>query len=59
MSGTHVHLPSIEQLKEDVNKNGIEKIIKRYSCYDFLIGSNESLDFLREKYNEFKKGETK
>lgn len=56
MSSTHIHLPSLEQLMEDVNKNGIEKVIKRYSCYEFLIGSTESLEFLREKYDEFKKG---
>ena len=56
MSSTHIHLPSLEVLKEDVNKNGIEKVIKRYSCYEFLIGSSESLEFLREKYDEFKKG---
>lgn len=56
MSSTHIHLPSLEVLKEDVNKNGIEKVIRRYSCYEFLIGSTESLEFLREKYDEFKKG---
>ena len=56
MAGIHIHLPSLEQLMEDVNKNGIEKVIRRYSCYEFLIGSTESLEFLREKYDEFKKG---
>lgn len=56
MSSTHIHLPSLEELKEDVNKNGIGKVIKRYSRYEFLIGSTESLEFLLEKYDEFKKG---
>lgn len=56
MAGTHIHLPSYNILKEDVEKNGIELIIKKYSCYDFLIGSNESLEFLRVKYDDFKKG---
>ena len=56
MAGTYIHLPSFEQLKEDVENLGIEKAIKRYSCYEFLIGSVESLEFLKEKYDEIKKG---
>lgn len=56
MADIHIHLPSLEQLTEDVENLGIEKVIKRYSCYEFLIGSVESLEFLREKYDEFKKG---
>ena len=56
MAGTHIHLPSFEDLMEDVENLGIEKVIKRYSCYEFLIGSNESLEFLLKKFDEFKKG---
>lgn len=56
MSNTHLHLPSIERLKEDVDKYGVEKVIKRYSSYEFLIGSTESLDFLLELIDDYKKG---
>lgn len=55
MSGTHVHLPSIERLIDEYERNGLQKLIDHYSCYEFLIGDHESIVFLEEKYEEYKK----
>ena len=53
MSGTHVHLPSIERLIDEYEKNGLQKLIDHYFCYGILIGDHKSIIFLEEKYEEY------
>lgn len=56
MSGSHTFLPSLDKIKDEINKNGLEITIKKYLSYDYLIGSKECMDFLIEKSREIKKG---
>jgi hypothetical protein len=49
-----VHLPSLDKLKIIVEKDGIEGLIDKYSCYDFLVGTTESIEYFQEIYNKFK-----
>lgn len=55
MTGTHVHLPTIVELKKQFKKLGLECFIKHYSCYDFLVGETDSMKYMEEKYEEYKK----
>lgn len=54
MTKLKVNVPSVSELKDFLKDNSLEKLIHRFSCYDFLIGSSESLKFLKEKYDEYK-----
>ena len=55
MSETHTNLPSIEKLKMECEKYGLEGLINHYYRYDILIGNEESIMFLEEKYEEYVK----
>lgn len=54
MTLTHAYLPSIKKLKNDVEKKGANEVIQRYSCYEYLVGSTEAIDYLNEIYIKFK-----
>ena len=51
MSYTHLHLPEINDLKRILTETP-EKI-KYYMKYGALMGSNESMEYLTNKINEY------
>lgn len=54
MTKLKMNVPSVHCLNDYLIKHGLHKLISRFSCYEHLIGSSESIDFLREKYKEYK-----
>lgn len=59
MTKLKANIPSVPELENYLKKRGLKKLIRRFSCYEYLIGDTESLDFLREKYNEYKEQKIK
>jgi hypothetical protein len=55
MSSLYTHIPSLENLKEEIDTNGLEKTIEYYSKYEWLIGDSDAIKYLEEKNEEFKK----
>jgi len=51
MSYTHLHLPEINDLKRILSEEP-EKI-KYYMKYGALMGSNESMEYLTNKINDY------
>jgi len=52
MSYTHLHLPEINDLKQILSEEP-EKI-KYYMKYGALMGSNESMEYLTNKINDYR-----
>jgi len=52
MSYTHLHLPEINDLKRILSEEP-EKI-KYYMKYGALMGSNESMEYLTNKINDYR-----
>ena len=52
MSYTHLHLPEIDDLKRILSEEP-EKI-KYYMKYGALMGSNESMEYLTNKINDYR-----
>ena len=50
MGFNKVYLPPIEVLKERLEKEGVESLLKTYRSYDLVMGSTESVDFLDSLY---------
>ena len=55
MSNTHVHVPSLENLKKELEIKGLEDFIRGYSRYECVIGDVESIEFLEEQNEILKK----
>ena len=53
MSYTHLHLPEIDILKEILTETPDR--IKYYMKYGAFIGSNESMNYLTKKIDEYTK----
>ena len=53
MSYTHLHLPEVDVLKS-ILKDTPDRI-KYYMKYGALIGSNESMEYLNKKIDEYTK----
>ena len=53
MSGTHTHLPKLEDLKDHLEKLGPDAFHKHYKCYDFLTGDNDAMEFLEEEIKKY------
>lgn len=51
MSYTHLHLPELNVLKQILTETPDK--IKYYMKYGALMGSNESMEFLNQKINEY------
>ena len=51
MSYTHLHLPELNVLKQILTETPNK--IKYYMKYGALMGSNESMEFLNQKINEY------
>lgn len=56
MSYTHLHLPEIDVLKRILTETPDR--IKYYMKYGALMGSNESMDYLTQKADEYKQKNT-
>jgi hypothetical protein len=59
MGFNQCYLKSVEDLNEELNKNGLEEFVKRYQKYDSLTGSSESFEFLEVKIMEYELHKTK
>jgi hypothetical protein len=55
MSNTHVHVPQLQSLIEELEKTNLIDFIDRYRKYEYLIGPSESIKFLEDKFEEYKK----
>ena len=53
MAGTHTHLPKLEDMKFQLEMLGPEKFHKQYSCYEFLIGPSDSMEFLENEIKNY------
>ena len=53
MSYTHLHLPEIDVLKQILTETPDR--IKYYMKYGALMGSNESMNYLTKKIDEYTK----
>ena len=56
MSYTHLHLPEVDVLKKILTETPDR--IKYYMKYGALMGSNESMDYLTQKADEYKQKNT-
>ena len=55
MTYLNVNVSELPQLKEDFERLGLEKFIERYTKYYTISGSPESVQFIEEKFEEYKK----
>lgn len=55
MGMLYVYLPDVKQLKNELNQIGLELFVKRYTSYESLSGSSESMNFVEEKVEEYEK----
>jgi hypothetical protein len=51
MGFNQCYLRKVEDLEDELNKNGLEAFVKRYEKYESLTGSSESFEFLEAKIN--------
>lgn len=54
MSFNKRHVPSVEVLKEQLTRLGMNSFLDRYTKPDALIGSQESLDFIDDILEDYK-----
>jgi hypothetical protein len=46
-------LPTINILKEELNRVGLDEFINRYKTYDCIMGEINSVDFLNTKIKQY------
>ena len=46
-------LPSIEIMKEEINRDGLETFVIRYGKYDSIMGESDRMEFLETKIKEY------
>jgi hypothetical protein len=51
MGFNQCYLRKVEDLEDELNRNGLEAFVKRYEKYDSITGSSESFEFLEAKIN--------
>lgn len=51
MGFNQCYLRDVKQLESELASVGLETFVKRYSKYDSLSGSSESMNFLESKIN--------
>jgi hypothetical protein len=49
----HQHLPSVEQLKSQLENVGAETFVKRYLKYECIIGESDRIEFVKKIIKEF------
>jgi hypothetical protein len=53
MGFNQCYLRKVEDLEDELNRNGLEAFVKRYEKYDSITGSSESFEFLEQKIKEY------
>jgi predicted nucleotidyltransferase len=53
MGFNQCYLRNVEDLKSEIESDGLELFVKRYRKYDSLTGSSESFEFLEAKIMEY------
>jgi|SaaInl6LU_22_DNA_1037377.scaffolds.fasta_scaffold122467_3 hypothetical protein len=53
MSYTHTHLPEINDLKKNIETN--PDVVRYYAKYEGFVGSEESINYLTKKIDEYYK----
>jgi hypothetical protein len=51
MGFNQCYLRKVEDLEDELKRNGLEAFVKRYEKYDSISGSSESFEFLEAKIN--------
>jgi hypothetical protein len=51
MGFNQCYLRKVEDLEDELKRNGLETFVKRYEKYDSITGSAESFEFLEAKIN--------
>lgn len=47
-------LPSIESMKEQIERDGLEEFVRLYTKYDCITGETDRMEFLENKIQEYK-----
>jgi len=47
------YLPSIENMEEEIERDGLELFVKRYGRYDSISGDSDRMKFLEDKAKEY------
>jgi hypothetical protein len=53
MGFNQCYLRKVEDLEDELKRNGLESFVKRYEKYESLTGSSESFEFLEQKIKEY------
>ena len=48
------YLPSIELMKEQIEKDGLEEFVRLYTKYDSITGETDRMEFLENKIQEYR-----
>ena len=54
----HHHLSSVEQLKSQLENDGVEAFVKRYSKYECILGETDRVEFVEKIIKEFNEKRT-
>lgn len=46
-------LPSVEDMKRELERDGLEIFVKSYSRYDSIMGESDRMKFLEDKIKEY------
>lgn len=52
------YLPSIEVMKEQIERDGLKEFVRVYSKYDCITGESDRMEFLENKIKEYKSQNT-
>lgn len=47
-------LPSIESMKEQIERDGLEEFVRLYTKYDSITGESDRMEFLEKKIEEYR-----
>ena len=46
-------LPSVEDMKRQLERDGLEIFVKSYSRYDSIMGESDRMEFLEDRIKEY------
>lgn len=52
------YLPSIELMKEQIERDGLKEFVRVYSKYDSITGESDRMEFLENKIKEYESQNT-
>lgn len=47
------YLPSIETMKEQIERDGLEEFVRLYGKYECITGETDRMNFLEDKFKEY------